>query len=172
MQVVGTDQNCHHSAGPQSGNRWPERRQPFADDAFDLVLASHSAFSPSEIARVLRPGGVLLTMQHGVEWRGETLADALEGTPPEWTLPGHGWNVGDSFRRAGFRIIDWAEQPTAWTYHDIAEVVYTLLHLPWLVVDFDLGRYRERLYRLHQRLQREGGFTTRGYEYLIEAAKP
>jgi hypothetical protein len=58
-------------------------------------------------------------MQHGVEWRGETLADALEGTPPEWTLPAHGWDIGDSFRRAGFRIIDWTEQPATRTYHDI-----------------------------------------------------
>ena len=33
-------------------------------------------------------------------------------------------------------------------------------------------RYRERLYRLHQRLHREGPFMTRGYTYLIEAHKP
>jgi hypothetical protein len=51
-------------------------------------------------------------------------------------------------------------------------VVYTLLHLPRAVADFDLERYRQRLYRLHRRVQAEGGFTTRGAGYLIEARKP
>jgi hypothetical protein len=36
----------------------------------------------------------------------------------------------------------------------------------------DLDRYRQRLYLLHERMQREGGFTERGYRYLIEARKP
>jgi|SRR5579884_2033633 len=172
MQVVGTDPNCHHARGPQRGNRWPERRLPFADNTFDLVLASRSAFSSAEVARLLRPGGTVLTVQGGVEWRGETLADALGGTPPEWTLPGHGWEVGESFRQAGLRIIDWTEQATTTAYCDIGAVVYTLLHVPWLIVDFDVDRYRRRLFRLHQRIQREGPFITRGYERLIEARKP
>ena len=34
-------------------------------------------------------------------------------------------------------------------------------HVPWSVVDFDLNRYRERLFRLHRRMQAEGGFRTR-----------
>jgi SAM-dependent methyltransferase len=172
VQVVQTDGACHNSRGPQPGNRWPERRLPFADSSFDLVLASRSAFCPREAARVLRPGGALLTIQGRAEWRGETLADALEGTPPEWTVPGHGWEVGESFREAGLRIVSWTDRSSSTTFHDIGAVVYTLLHLPWTIVDFDLERYRQRLYRLHRRIQAEGGFTTRGTLYLIEAGKP
>jgi SAM-dependent methyltransferase len=136
------------------------------------VLASRSAFSPLEVARVLRPGGTLLTVQGGADWRGETLADALEGTPPEWTLPRYGWDVGESFRQAALRIVDWTEHAGTTRFHDIGAVVYLLLHLPWAIIDFDLDRYRQRLYRLHQRMQREGGFVGRGYSYLIEAQKP
>ncbi len=172
VRVVRTDHACHNAGGPQGGNRWPGRRLPFADGTFDLVLASRAAFSPLEVARVLRPGGTLLTVQLGVEWRGETLADALGGTPPEWTLPGHGWDVGDSFRRAALRIVDWSERATTVTYRDIAAVVFILLHVPWEIVDFDLDRYRERLYRLHQRIQRDSGFVTRGCGYLVQAEKP
>ena len=80
--------------------------------------------------------------------------------------------MGESFREAGLRISTWAERSTATTYHDIGAVVYTLLHLPRAVADFDLERYRQRLYRLHRRVQAEGGFTTRGAGYLIEARKP
>jgi hypothetical protein len=143
-----------------------------ADNSFDLVLASRSAFSPVEVARVLRPSGRLRTIQNGVEWRGETLADALGGTRPDWTVPGHGWNVGETLRASGLRILTWREQPTSTTYHDIGAVVYMLLHVPWLIVDFDVPRFRDQLYRLHQRIQREGSFTTRGYAYVIEALSP
>jgi uncharacterized protein YbaR (Trm112 family) len=172
VEVVRTDGACHNSRGPQPGNRWPQRRLPFADNAFDLLLAHRAAFSPLEAARVLRAGGQLLTCQGGTEWRGETLADALGGTPPEWTLPGFGWDVGDSFRQAGLRILEWSECAVTITYHDIAEVVYELLHVPWSVVDFDLDRYRACLFRLHRRMQVAGGFRRRGYSYTIEAQKP
>ena len=36
---------------------------PFADGAFDLVLSRHEELVPAEIARILRPGGTLLTQQ-------------------------------------------------------------------------------------------------------------
>lgn len=39
----------------------PDRRMPFGDDSFDLVLARHGAFSSAEVFRILRPGGELLT---------------------------------------------------------------------------------------------------------------
>jgi hypothetical protein len=172
VRMVWTDPNCHNSRGPQSCNRWPERRLPFADETFHLVLASRSAFSPREVARILSSGGTVLTIQGGTEWRGETLADALCGTPPERTLPGLGSDVGDSFHQAGFRIVDWTKHAWTATYHDIAAVVYDLLHVPWSIVDFDVDRYRERLLGLHRRMQAEGGFRTRGYSQLIEARKP
>jgi SAM-dependent methyltransferase len=171
VRIVQADPNTHRGDGPQPGNRWPERRLPLADNRFDLVLASWSAFSPVEVARVLRPGGRLLTIQNGVEWRGETLADALGGTRPDWTIPGHGWNVGETLRASGLRILRWREQPTSTTYDDIGAVVYMLLHVPWLIVDFDVSRFRDQLYALHQRIQHDGALTTCGYAYVIEAEK-
>jgi SAM-dependent methyltransferase len=172
VQVVRSDENCHNSRGPQPGNRWPQRRLPFADDTFDLVLASRAAFAPREVARVLRSGGTVLTLQGNPEWRGETLADALGGTPPDWTLPGSGWDVGDSVRQAGLNVVHWTDYTAAVTYHDVGAVVYELLHVPWDVVDFDLDRYRERLFRLHRRMQAEAGFRTRSCTNVIEAVKP
>jgi hypothetical protein len=57
-------------------------------------------------------------------------------------------------------------------FHDIGAVVFELLHGPWGVVDFDQDRCRERLFRLHRRMQAEGGFHTRACTNLIEALKP
>ena len=86
-------------------------------------------------------------------------------------MPRFGWDVGDSFRHAGLRILEWSEDAVTIVYHDIAAVVYELLHVPWSIVDFDLDRYRERLFRLHRRMQAKGGFRCRGYTYMIEAQK-
>jgi SAM-dependent methyltransferase len=169
VQVVWTDRATHHSRGPEPGNRWPERRLPFADHSFDLVLARRSAFSPHEVARILEPGGRLLTTQAHTEWRGETLADALGASPPEWTIPGLGWPVGHTLFEAGFHIDQWLEASTRVTYRDIGAVVYTLLHVPWTAPTFHLDRDRARLYALHQRMQREGGFTTTSFGFLVEA---
>jgi len=87
-------------------------------------------------------------------------------------MPGRGWDVGETFRQSGLQIVNWREQGTSATYRDIGAAVYMLLHVPWLIVDFDLAHYRDRLHSLHERIQREGGFTTRGYARLIEAVKP
>ena len=113
-----------------------------------------------------------MTRQGSSEWRGETIADALGGTPPDWTLPGSGWDVGDSVRQAGLNVVQWTDYTAAVTYYDVGAVVYELLHVPWGVVDFELDRYRERLFRLHGRMQAEGGFRTRVCSNLIEAHKP
>jgi uncharacterized protein YbaR (Trm112 family) len=158
----GDPTHQYDERGPQPGNRWPQRRLPFADDTFDLVLASRAAFAPREIARAHRSGATVLTLQGNPEWRGETLADAFGGTPPDWTLPGLGWDVGHSFRQAGLNVVQWTDYSAAVTYDDVGAVVF----------DFDLDRYRERLFRLHGRMQAEGGFRTRVCTNLIEAHTP
>jgi uncharacterized protein YbaR (Trm112 family) len=169
VQLVWSDMATHNSRGPEARNHWPERRLPFAGSTFDLVLARNSAFSPREIARILKPGGTLLTRNAHTEWRGETLRDALGATPPEWTVPGLGWPVGHTLFEAGFDIDQWLEGSTRVTYHDIGAVVYTLLHVPWIIPHFSVDHYRARLYELHLRMQREGGFTSTSFGFVVEA---
>jgi uncharacterized protein YbaR (Trm112 family) len=45
VQVIWNDTACQNSRGPEPGNRWPQRRLPFADGTFDLVLAAHGVFA-------------------------------------------------------------------------------------------------------------------------------
>ena len=81
VKVVCTDGGCHDSRGPQPQNRWPQRRLPFANATFDLVLVSSVSFCPREVYRVLKSGGTLLTSQAGTGKDGPELVDLLEGTP-------------------------------------------------------------------------------------------
>jgi len=172
MQVIWTDPACSDSRGPQPHGQWSHRRLPFADAAFDLVLASSTSFSPREVYRVLQSGGTLLTSQGGTERRGPDLVDALQGTPPEWTQPGQGWDIDATLDEAGFVTVEKIERQGTATYRDIGAVVYFLKAVPWAITDFDVDRYRERLYKLHLRMKTEGGLTTVGVPSIIEVRKP
>lgn len=172
VQIIWTDPGCHDSRGPQAHGQWPQRRLPFADASFDLVLVGSVAFCPREVSRVLRSGGTFLTSQGGTEKRGPDLVDVLEGTPPEWTQPGYGWDIDATLDEAGFVTVEKIERVVSTIYRDIGAVVYFLKAVPWAIIDFDVDRYRERLYQLHQRIQAEGGLTVMGTQRLIEVRKP
>jgi SAM-dependent methyltransferase len=170
--VVCTDGGCHDSRGPQPQNRWPQRRLPFADAIFDLVLVSSVSFCPREISRVLKSGGTLLTWQAGTGKDGPELVDLLEGTPPEWSLPENRWDIDATLAEAGLLTGEQLAYQGSSTYRDIGAVVYYLKAVPWAITDFDVDRYRERLYKLHLRMKAEGGLTLIGVHRLFEVRKP
>ncbi len=172
VQVVWTDPGCQDSRGPQPRGQWSHRRLPFADGIFDLVLASSTSFCPREVYRVLQSGGILLTSQGGTEKYGPDLVDALEGTPPEWTQPGYGWDIDATLDEAGFLTVEKIDRLVSTTYRDIGAVIYFLKAVPWAIIDFDVDRYRDRLYKLHRRMQADGGFTVVSTQRLIEVRKP
>ena len=121
---------------------------------------------------MLQSGGTLLTSQGGTEKYGPDLVDALEGTPPEWTQLSYGWDIDATLDEAGFLTMEKIERLVSTTYRDIGAVVYFLKAVPWVIIDFDVARYRDRLYKLHQRMQADGGFTVVSTQRLIEVRKP
>jgi uncharacterized protein YbaR (Trm112 family) len=172
VKVIWADAGCHDSPGPQPHGRWPQRRLPFADAIFDLVLVSSVSFCPREVYRVLKSGGTLLTSQAGTGKDGPELVDLLEGTPAEWSPPENRWDIDATLDEAGFLTVEKLECQESSTYRDIGAVVYHLKAVPWAITDFDVDRYRERLYKLHLRMKGEGGLTTVGVHRLIEVRKP
>lgn len=172
VQVIWTDSASSDSRGPQPHNQWPDRRLPFADASFDLVLARSTAFCPREVYRILKSGGTLLTSMGRAERRSPDLVDALQGTPPEWTLPSLKWDIDRTMDEAGFVIIEKIDRERTTTFHDIGAIVYFLKAVPWAIIDYEVNRYRQRLYQLHLRMKAEGVFTTTSLSCFIEARKP
>ena len=170
VRVVQTHPGIHDTRGPQPDGRFAERRLPFRDASFELVLAHSSAFCPAEVYRVLQPGGLLLTAQ-GAPSIPPTLADVLEGPIPTWAQEGQGWDIDATLEEAGFETVEKLDAFPKTTFLDIGAVVYFLKVVPWTITDFDVERYRERLYQLHLRIKREGGFTVRDHHRLLEMCK-
>jgi SAM-dependent methyltransferase len=119
---------------------------PFRDATFDLVVNRHESFSPADVYRILRPGGVFVTEQVGSG--GGTLRDALgAGTvvPPRWDLT----EARRQIESAGLAVLDSGEALLEERCTDVGALVAYLRSVPWELPDFTVARYRERLSGVH-----------------------
>ena len=142
-------------------------RLPLPDRTFDLVLNRHGRLCAPEIARVLRPGGRLLTQQVGSDDCTD-LNTALDA-PPTHPTP---WNLAiatAALTAAGLRVVDAQEARPTLTFADIGAVVFHLRMVAWQVPDFDLRRYDGPLRRLHAAIQRDGHCRVRTHRFLLVA---
>lgn len=141
---------------------------PFTLEAFDLVLNRHEELDPAEVARVLAPGGHVLTQQvHSDNWK------ELRTFFPRMTDWGPLFERYQDGLRAGGLVITHAEMhETPAAYRDLGEIVYLLTALPWEVPDFDVLRDIKALVALEKTLRRPEGIVLTEGRYLIEAYKP
>jgi SAM-dependent methyltransferase len=143
---------------------------PAGENEFDLVLSRHGRLPAPDIARLLKPGGVVLTQQVG----SDDLADlntALGAPPP---LPRR-WDAEAavaSLRAAGLRVTDVREEHPAVSFRDIAQVVHQLRTVPWQVRDFTAQRYERALARLSAVIRARGEFTAQAHRFLVQAERP
>lgn len=141
---------------------------PVADDEVDLILNRHGRLQPRELARVLRPGGVLMTQQVGS--RNDTELNEVLGAPRA-DLPGARTCEAAmvALRDHGFEILEAAEEWPEFVIHDVGALVFHLRAIPWQIRDFDVDRYDAALRTLDQQLRTTGPFVAHDHRYLIRA---
>ena len=143
---------------------------PFADATFDLATSRHPVETCwHEIARVLRPGGTFLSQQIGPHTVGE-LAEFMMGPQPSESLrdPEMARRSAES---VGMQVLDLRAERLRTVFNDVGAVVYFLRLVVWIVPDFTVDAYRNRLVSLHERIQRDGPFVAHAARFLIEAKK-
>ena len=141
---------------------------PFEDGEFALVLNRHGALFVDDIARILEPGGRLLTRQvHGM-WAHDLLA--AFGAKPQWPdatpqkyVP---W-----LKSAGFNVLDVKEWSGRLVFTDVGAVVYYLKAVPWLVPGFSVASHTDHLMALQEKLETQGKLVYEARNYSIEAQK-
>lgn len=144
---------------------------PFADDSFDLVTARHPIDTWwDEIARVLQPGGVFLSQQIGPHSVGE-LTEYLMGPQPSGS-PRDPDLARAAAEAAGLHVHQLRTAEVQTVFFDIGAVVYFLRLVIWIVPDFDIDRYHDRLEDLDRDIRRRGSFVAHARRFLIEADKP
>jgi len=141
---------------------------PFRGDAFDLVVNRHECFSPADIYRILRPGGVFVTQQVGGDQNG--LREVLDLA----TLDLGRWDLAEARRQvegAGLVAIGGGEASVEARCTDVAVLVAYLRSTPWQVPEFNVARYRERLHSLYERAG-EGAVHWRTDRFWLAARRP
>ncbi len=149
---------------------------PFAEGAFDFVINRHEELSPAEVARVLRPGGRVITQQVGPEnWR------ELRRYFDSATAGNRGSRVADfsdirgqyasGFAEAGLRVRRNEQQEYKVAYGSLEDMVFMLVVTPWTIADFDVERDLEVLLALEADCSTDEGLMMTWSRFLLVAEK-
>jgi SAM-dependent methyltransferase len=142
---------------------------PFASDAFDVAIDRHSSYWPSEVHRVLCPGGRFVTQQRSEAGTGGTTWEDLFGRSPHPHRRFHRTFAVGQLTHAAFDVTRAEEADTPMTFHDLGAVVYYLRIVPWAVDGFDPSQDRDTLERIHRTIMDEGSLRIRGSHMLLDA---
>ena len=140
---------------------------PFVDATFDLVLNRHEELDPAEVARVMRPGGCVITQQVGrSNWH------ELRRFVPRMT------DFGDLFGAytrglgaTGLEILDAREHEYRVAY-PMDALVYLLAIMPWSIPDLDLDSDLDAVLAVESACGGPEGVTLTESRFLIIARKP
>ena len=138
---------------------------PFQAAAFDLVLSRHEELSPSEVARVMAPGGRLLTQQvvHDV-WH-----ELREVFPDMRRFPDHYREYREGLRDEGLHIEHAREFRRPVRFRELGHLVYHLVAAPWTIPGFGLESHQAGLAELARRARNGGGIVLTEVFYILQA---
>jgi SAM-dependent methyltransferase len=141
---------------------------PFKDASFDLVLNRHEELEPSEIARVLLPGGRVITQQVGRDnWK------ELRKHIPRTTDPGdHREQYAKGFQVAGLKIAANLVHDCKVAYATLGDFVFMLAVTPWTIPAFNLEGDIDSLLSLAKECGTQNGLELTESRFLLIAEKP
>ncbi|WP_413758814.1 class I SAM-dependent methyltransferase [Streptomyces sp. MMBL 11-3] len=146
---------------------------PFGDGAFGLVTSRHPVTPHwTEIARVLRPGGTYFAQHVGPASAFEVVEYFLGPKSEAHRGHRHPGRERAGAEAAGLEVVDLRAERLRMEFLDVGAVVHFLRKVVWMVPDFTVARYRDRLLRLHEQITAEGPFVAHSSRHLIEARKP
>lgn len=140
---------------------------PFANGRFELVLDRHEELNPAEVARVLAPGGRVLTQQIHPDYH----AELRELFPRMTDFGRHDVMYRRGFEAAGLQIVDVRQHERPVAYRHLGELVYELVAAPWTIPDFDVEADLDALLEAERRLGRAEGIVLSDRRYIIEALR-
>jgi SAM-dependent methyltransferase len=144
---------------------------PFGSESFDLVTSRHPVKTWwSEIERVLTPGGTYFSQQVGPYSVRELSEFILGPLPPETTRDPE--QARQAAERVGLEVTDLRFERLRTVFYDVGAVIYFLRLVVWIVPDFTVERFRERLRALHEQIETHGPFAAHATRFLIEARNP
>ena len=144
---------------------------PFADGTFDIILNRHGELDPSEILRMLIPGGFFVTQQVG----SENDRNLVEAVLPGLEKPFPHNNLEEQrirFEEAGFDILRDEEAFGPIRFFDVGAFVWFARIIEWEFPGFSVDKCFDRLLQLQKTLETDGKIEGTTHRFLIVARKP
>ena len=146
-------------------------RIPFEDSSFDMVINRHGDFTPRELFRLLKPGGMFITQQVG----SENDMDLARMIFPEMVPPFPYNNLAErikAFEDAGFEILQSAEHFGEIRFYDTGAFVWFARIIEWEFPGFSVDRCFDRLLNIQEEIEKRGMIRGTTHRFLIVARKP
>lgn len=146
---------------------------PFENNFFDLIINRHESYIPTEIFRVLKPGGFFITQQVGARNDIELNYIFEEDFTEEkfeynyWTLQ----YAKKELEEAEFKIIKSKEFFPKTRIFDIGAVIYYLKAIPWQITNFTVENHLQKLKELHKKIEKEGYLELTSHYFLLKTQK-
>jgi ubiquinone/menaquinone biosynthesis C-methylase UbiE len=142
---------------------------PFADEFFDLIISRHEAYYPPELMRVIKRGGLFITQQVG----SMTVLN-LKQFFVEKSEDVSGWDLKSAvteLESAGFEILEQQEDVQLLRFYDVGAIAYYLKAIPWIIENFTIEKYRDKLWEMHLRICNYGFYDVPYHLFLVVAQK-
>ncbi|MCJ8010922.1 class I SAM-dependent methyltransferase [Paenibacillus sp. KQZ6P-2] len=145
-----------------------DKRLPYADREFDLIINRHESYSPQEVHRILKPGGWFITQQVG-DHNDQEFNELLQAPNDEFAH----WNLEYAVQELEpfFEIAEKDEEITRSRFFDLGAIVFYLSVIPWQIPDFSVNKYETKLRLLYQMLEQKGFMDTSCHRFIIAARK-
>lgn len=143
-------------------------RLPAADGSLDVVLCRHESFDASEVARVLRRGGTVLTQQVGARnFAGLNERFGVPPSYPDWTLR----TARTQIEAAGLTVRRAEEWVGDAGFRDVGALVYYLRAVPWQAAGVAPERMDAELRRMHEEMAAGRPLQLETNRFLLVAEK-
>ena len=142
---------------------------PGGENEFDVVLSRHGRLPVADIARLLRPGGSVLSQQVGSDDLKDLNAEL--GAPPPYATTWTADEAVAALEGAGLTVTDVREEHPPLTFRDVGALVYQLRAVPWQIRNFTPQRYDRALRRIDAMIRTHGQYTATAHRFLVQATR-
>ena len=157
--------------GVQVVSGFKDDELPFENEMFDLVINRHEYYEPSEVSRILKPGGYFITQQV----KGNCDKEILELLKINTEVEFADWSLRaavNELDKNNFTIIQQNESTGYTEFSDIDALISYIKVINWLVLDFTREKYKENVLSAEDTIRSEGSFKSTYDRFIVTARKP